>query len=299
MKKCPPVSPNFSVPPCYTFLEKGAGPIRAVIYLDVLLLVNFITSALFLLAAGLLCGVEAAGLRVVGGSVLGALSSLILLAPTLPWPLGLAYQLAAGAAPVLAAYGWPGARCFLRLWAWFAALHFALTGAVLLPGAQTNNFSVYLPLSPGLLLACTGGIWLAVQGALRVLGRRHGQMFPVVLCVAGVQLSLRAFCDTGFSVREPLTGREVVLVRWDAVRSRLPPPLASYLSACFSGGTAPPPPELGLCFVPCSTVSGHCILPAVPAALASAPSAPLYAAFADLPPPPEGWDVLVALSVNA
>ena len=53
-------------PPPAIISQKGAGLIRAVIYLDVLLLVNFLTTALFLLAAGLLCGVSTSGGRVVG-----------------------------------------------------------------------------------------------------------------------------------------------------------------------------------------------------------------------------------------
>ena len=187
-----------SCPPFRAFLPgasailspKGAGHIRTVIYLDVLLLVNFVTTALFLLAAGLLSGVTASGWRVTAGAALGAAASLILLAPTAPWPLGLAYQTATGAVIVLAAYGWPGARCFLRLAAWFTALHLALTGAVLLPGAHSNNFSVYLPLSPGLLLLCAGGVYLAVQGVLRLLGRRGGQTVPATLLVAGAALGL-------------------------------------------------------------------------------------------------------------
>lgn len=115
--------------------------------------------------------------------------------------------------------------------------------------------------------------------------------------MAGAALPLRAFCDTGFSVQEPLSGRAVVLVRYAAAQSALPPPLGAYLSAYFSGGTAPPPPELALRFVPCTTVAGHCILPAVPAALASAPARPLYAAFCDLPPPPGGWEMLAGEEV--
>ena len=286
---------------------KGAGHIRTVIYLDVLLLVNFTTTSLFLLAAGLLSGVTASGWRVTAGAALGAAASLILLAPTAPWPLGLAYQTATGAVIVLAAYGWPGARCFLRLAAWFTALHLALTGAVLLPGAHSNNFSVYLPLSPGLLLLCAGGVYLAVQGVLRLLGRRGGQTVPATLLVAGAALPLNTAmlagmgtiraCAAGFSVQEPLSGRAVVLVRYAAAQSALPPPLGAYLSAYFSGGTAPPPPELALRFVPCTTVAGHCILPAVPAALASAPARPLYAAFCDLPPPPGGWEMLAGEEV--
>ena len=64
-----------------------------------------------------------------------------------------------------------------------------------------------------------------------------------------------------------------------------------------AGAPSLPPPELGLRFVPCTTVSGHCILPAVPAILASAPAQPLYAAFCDLPPPPGGWELLISPAV--
>lgn len=279
------------------YSTKGAWPIRTVIYLDVLLLVNFMTSALFLLAAGLMCGVSTSGGRVLAGSTLGALSALILLAPTVPWPVGLAYQLGTGVFIVWAAYGWPGTRCFLRLLAWFGALHLALTGAVLLPGAQSNNFSVYLPLSPGLLLLCAAGVYLAVQGILRLLGRSGGKTVSVELSIAGVSIPLRAFCDTGFSVREPLSGQDVVLIRYAAVRDALPPFLCAYLSAHFSGSAPLPSPELGLRFVPCITVAGHCILPAVPAVLSSVPAHSLYAAFCDLPPPPGGWEMLVGNSV--
>ena len=115
--------------------------------------------------------------------------------------------------------------------------------------------------------------------------------------MADTALDVRAFCDTGFSVQEPLSGREVVLVRFAAVQNALPGPLRTYLSAYFADPSTLPPPELGLRFVPCTTVAGHCILPAVPAILASAPAQPLYAAFCDLPPPPGGWELLLSPAV--
>ena len=49
---------------------------RTVIYLDVLLLVNFVVGAAFLLAAGLLCGACCSPLRLVGGA--GAAAEVIL-----------------------------------------------------------------------------------------------------------------------------------------------------------------------------------------------------------------------------
>ena len=199
-----------------------------------------------------------------------------------------------------------------ELLAWAAAcgaaagdLLLLLAGALLLPGAQTNNGCIYLPLSPGALLAGAGGVVLAVQGVLRFLGRGGGQVFPARLTVADTALDVRAFCDTGFSVQEPLSGRAVVLVRFGAVQSRLPPALGTYLEQHFAGAAPLPVPALGVRLVPCTTVAGHCILPAVPASLCCTGSPAgqgraehLYAAFADLPPPPDGWEVLVGVEAG-
>ena len=230
----------------------------------------------------------------------GAASSLALLAPEAPDAAALLYKVSTAALTVAAAYGWPGGRCFARLVGWFCAGNLLLAGALLLPGAQTNNGCIYLPLSPGALLAGAGGVVLAVQGVLRFLGRGGGQVFPARLTVADTALDVRAFCDTGFSVQEPLSGRAVVLVRFGAVQGRLPPALGTYLEQHFAGAAPLPVPALGVRLVPCTTVAGHCILPAVPASLCCTGSPAgqgmaehLYAAFADLPPPPDGWEVLV------
>ena len=149
------------------------------------------------------------------------------------------------------------------------------------------------------------GVVLAVQGVLRFLGRGGGQVFPARLTVADTALDVRAFFDTGFSVQEPLSGRAVVLVRFGAVQGRLPPALGTYLEQHFAGAAPLPDPALGVRLVPCTTVAGHCILPAVPASLCRTGSPTgqgiaehLYAAFADLPPPPDGWEVLVGVEAG-
>lgn len=278
---------------------------RTVIYLDVLLLVNFVVGAAFLLAAGLLCGACCSPLRLVGGAGAAAVSSLALLAPTAPWPLAFTYKGMSAALCVAAAYGWQGARNTARLTAWFVLLNLTLTGALFLPGAACNNLSFYLPVSPGLLLASTAGVCGVVEGVLHVLGRSGPACFGAELSVAGRVVPLSVFCDTGFHLQEPLSGRAVVLVRFGAVQGRLPPALGTYLEQHFAGAAPLPDPALGVRLVPCTTVAGHCILPAVPASLCCTCSPAgqgraehLYAAFADLPPPPDGWEVLVGVEAG-
>ena len=166
------------------------GLVRTVIYLDVLLLVNFVVGAAFLLAAGLLCGACCSPLRLVGGAGTAAVSSLVLLAPTAPWPLALTYKGTTAALCVAAAYGWQGVRNTARLTAWFILLNLTLTGALLLPGAACNNLSFYLPVSPGLLLASTAGVCGGVQGVMHLLGRSGSACFEARLRVAGQSVEL-------------------------------------------------------------------------------------------------------------
>ena len=123
------------------------------IYLDELLLTNFVLAALFLTAAGLLCATVCTGVRLCTGAALAAVSALVLLAPELPGAVAVGYKIFTGCAVVAAAYGLPGRGRFARLCAWYALLNLLLCGAVVLPGVQSRNLSVSLPLSPGRLLA--------------------------------------------------------------------------------------------------------------------------------------------------
>ena len=90
-----------------------------------------------------------------------------------------------------------------------------------------------------------------VEGVLHVLGRSGPACFGAELSVAGQVVPLSVFCDTGFHVQEPLSGRAVVLVRLDAVP--LPAGVRAYLDACLAGVGAEPRPEWGVRFgFPCS-----------------------------------------------
>lgn len=237
---------------------------KTVIYLDELLLTNFLAAAALLLGAGLLCARQCSGLRLMAGSAAAAAASLGILLPELPGPAAFLYKVFTCCAAVAAAYGVPGLRNFVQLCAWYLLLNLLLCGAVLLPGVQSANLCVYLPLSPGRLLLCCGAVFAVLRGVLFCFGRAGTRCFAAVLELEGSVLSVQAFCDTGFSVQDPLTGQAVVLVCYPAVRSALPPELRTFLDSYFACGTAPPP-ELRVRLVPCTTIAGHCVLPAVPA----------------------------------
>ena len=268
---------------------------KTVIYLDELLLTNFLAAAALLLGAGLLCARQCSGLRLMAGSAAAAAASLGILLPELPGPAAFLYKVFTCCAAVAAAYGVPGLRNFVQLCVWYLLLNLLLCGAVLLPGVQSANLCVYLPLSPGRLLLCCGAVLAVLRGVLFCFGRAGTRCFAAVLELEGAVLSVQAFCDTGFSVQDPLTGQAVVLVYYPAVRSALPQELRTFLDSYFVCGTAPPP-ELRVRLVPCTTIAGHCVLPAVPAKALRVGSRRVQgflAAFCRPETPPEHWTALL------
>ena len=126
-------------------------------------------------------------------------------------------------------------------------------------------------------------------------GRAGPRSVTAVLELDGAALPVQALCDTGFSVQDPLSGRAVVLLHYPSVRDGLPQALRTFLDSYFACGTAPPP-ELGVRLVPCTTIAGHCVLPAVPAKalrVGSRRAQGFLAAFCRPETPPEHWTALL------
>ena len=238
---------------------------KTVIYLDELLLTNFLAAAMLLLCTGLLCARQCSGLRLLAGSAAAAAFSLGILLPELPGAAAVLCKAFTCGAVVAAAYGLPGPRGFARLCAWYLLLNLLLCGAVVLPGVQSANLCVYSAAFSGASAAVLRGrVCRAAGGAVLLWPGRAPAALPPFWSWTGAALPVQALCDTGFSVQDPLSGQAVVLLHYPSVRDGLPQALRTFLDSYFACGAAPPP-ELGVRLVPCTTIAGHCVLPAVPA----------------------------------
>lgn len=197
--------------------------IKTVIYLDVLLLVNFLVAYFLLQAAGLLSSQHAAFSRMVCASGIASLSALILFAPELSYPAQILYKILTACAVVGVAFGLQGLRRFVTAVCWYAALNILLAGlciAVILrtgtPLLQTANLTVYLRISPVVLLllsaASCGAVWLVLHfsGSTPQTTRTIGIEFE--LC--GAPVRLRATLDTGCHLKDPVTCLPVLLISW-------------------------------------------------------------------------------------
>lgn len=245
---------------------------KTVIYLDVLLLVNFLVAYLLLRAVGFVCAGPPGFWRTCAGAGLAALSTLILLAPPLPAPVSLLFQAVSAAVITRAAYPFRGWRGFVRQVAWYFLLNLGLAGAVLLAlrrniplGAQTNNFAVYWAVSPTLLVAAAAGVYLVLRLVLLVFGPpKETESWQLCLSLGDANSPpLAALLDTGFLLRDPLSGQAPVMASFAPVRSALPPAAAAFLSDYFAGDCPDPPTGFSVRLVPCKTAGGMRTLPAI------------------------------------
>lgn len=261
----------FDPAPPYNGIRAGGEGIKTVIYLDVLLLVNFAAAYFLLTAAGALAARRARFVRMLAASALAALSALILFAPELPYPLQLAYKLATAGAVTAAAFGCRPLRRWLAVTAWYACLNLLLAGLALLVilrtgtnAVQTANLAVYLRVSPLLLLGLSGLCCAAAEAGLRTFHppQRPPQTIGLEFALCGAPVRLRAVLDTGCHIRDPLTCLPVLVVSYPDAAARLPRPVAEYLQAWFAGDrTAQLPPGAQLRVLPCQTAAQQGLLP--------------------------------------
>lgn len=244
---------------------------KTVIYLDVLLLVNFLAAYFLLLAAGILSGQRARFSRMILGSGAAALSSLLLFAPELPYIVQILYKIATALIIIAITFGWRSRRRLITAVCWYAALNIALAGLALLvilrTGTkllQTGNLSVYLRVSPLLLVVLSGVCCLCVEAGGRLLVHRSpaAETVGLELELGGMIIHLRAALDTGCHLKDPITCLPVLVVSFPDARNRLPQTVRQYLSDWFAGhAPGTPPAGTRLRLIPCDTAAAQSLLP--------------------------------------
>ena len=202
-----------------------------VVYADVLFLVNFAADYLVLLTVGRLCRTRLRRSRLILGSLLGALYAVpaLILIPT--YPLLLLSVLLSGVALTLVGLGFPGWRrflsCLLLLWlvsflyggAVTALLAFSsrVFGRVSLTGDTGGKVLVFL------LLFLLSSAFAALSRRLRAGGAPREVGCRVRVGERTRDLTLMT--DSGCLLREPMTGRAVVLLSARAAEGLVPPAL--------------------------------------------------------------------------
>lgn len=173
------------------------------VYLDLLMVFNFLTDHLLLMGSNRLAGFPPGGKRAAAAAALGAVYSGGCLLPgfrflgSIPWRMVCLGLMAA------IAFGWN--RGALRRGGTFLLLSLALGGLAL---------SLDRTDLPGLLL-CGGVLWLLCRLAF---GQQRGcrEYVPLQIRYGVHKVQLLALRDTGNTLRDPLTGEQVLVISLEA-----------------------------------------------------------------------------------
>lgn len=174
------------------------------VYLDLVMLLNFLVDLLLLLGTNRLSGFPLDGKRAVAGAVFGSLYSGACLVPGFYFLGNTLWRLVSFALMASIAFGW--SQSALRRSVVFVLLSMALGGIAV--GFGQKSFPV--------LVLSAAGVWILCHVGF---GGSMGQEYvPIVIEHNGRRVDLMALKDTGNTLRDPITGEPVVVLSADAAQ---------------------------------------------------------------------------------
>jgi stage II sporulation protein GA (sporulation sigma-E factor processing peptidase) len=198
------------------------------VYVDTLFLINGLVDYLLLLLTGRVLGIRLCRWRMAVAAALGGGYAVCCFLPggtglTL-WPVKLGW----GFLLVLVSYG--GQRRLLRCYGVFLGLSCALGGGLfaleLLGGQLSLERGVVLtPLDLKAVLLWSAVCWCVLQLAFRGVAkysRLRGELIPLTITYRGRSIQISALVDTGNGLRDPATGRGVVILEWQQALGLIP-----------------------------------------------------------------------------
>lgn len=204
-----------------------------VVYADVLFLVNFSADYLVLLTVGRLRHIRLRRYRLVLGALFGALYAVpaLILIPT--YPLLLLSVLFSGIVLTLIGLGFPGWRRFLSCLVLLWLVSFLYGGAITALFSFSVRLFGRLPVEGDtggkvlafLLLFLLSSAFVALSRRLRAVGAPREVGCRITVGERTRDLTLMT--DSGCLLREPMTGRAVVLLSLRAATGLVPPALLS------------------------------------------------------------------------
>lgn len=189
------------------------------VYVDVLIVVNMIIDWMMLLSVGRILKLRTKSRRILLGSAVGSVCSLVALLPRLAPPVNLIIDLVFAALMILAAYGRASPKSFIIRTVTLFAVSFSFCGIMVFicsvfhpSGIAVVNDVVYFNISPVALILLT----ISCFYALKLFGRLTRKDIGKRICTVNITIrsftaEFQALADTGCHVTEPFSGSFVII----------------------------------------------------------------------------------------
>ena len=208
-----------------------------VVYIDSVFVLNALMDYLLILATAYLSGIPLRRGRCLLASLLGGCYAVGVFLPHCGFLAGWPEKLAAGI--ILAAVAYAGEQKLLRLTVLLFGVSCGFAGCVLGlgflagGGVPMANGVFYTDIDAKVLLIAAGAAYLVMTVVFRA-GAQHrirGTLVPVRIEWDERSVSLTALCDTGNALRDPATGRPLLVASARRLETLWPPELRGMLTA--------------------------------------------------------------------
>lgn len=242
--------------------------ITRTIYIDILIGTNFIINYFILLAVSKYGRIIPSQKRLISGSMLGAICSMVILLPDLGFLINLLLKLAISVGIVFLTFGYHSLKALIKNIAIFYFMSFCLCGVMLFVwfiftprGMVVNNSVVYLNISPLVMIVTT----LISYAVIRLCSKAIRKKENDVIKICKIKLiNNDSFCefygkiDTGNTLCEPFSQCPVMVVNEDAIKNIAEEEFSRLLDANTAQNTIKHKYRV----VPFNSIGGSGLLPA-------------------------------------
>lgn len=232
-----------------------------VIYIDILLFLNFYIT--YFLIAGVCCFLHRSICvsRRILGSLAGAVSSLLILLPTLSVAESLLIKLSVSSVIVLLSLGFGGVKKFLKNTLSFFAVNCVYAGIMLalwLFGAPLgmvyNNGVSYFDLPLWVMILSTSAAYLVLRIIRYVLDSKNNldKKYSLEITTEKGKITLSAIPDSGNKLTDFFTGLPVIFCSFEKCGNICPEAISEILNERYDCNSN----LNGIRIIPCATVSG-------------------------------------------
>lgn len=195
-----------------------------VIYVDVLLVVNFFITFLLLLVTQKIAKENSKLIRLVFASFAGSAYSLVILFDELQFAVSLLGKLCAAFVIVLIAFRQTSFKCFIKNTAIFFFVNFVFVGIMVglwmifkPSGIVINNSTVYFDVSATALLVSAFLAYVISAVIIRIYNNKSAKkdLYSITVYKNGKKYSFFAFADSGNKLREPFSDSPVIVADAD------------------------------------------------------------------------------------
>ncbi len=230
-----------------------------VIYADVLVVLNLYVTYALLSLTGIISRKKRNTLRIFLSSLMAGFYSLSILLPGIAEILTAVTGIPFGIFLCFTAYGFINKKAFLKLCLSFFALSFVFAGIMLFlwlffapKGMYFSNGIVYFDISTSNLVVLTIICYVFISLCNRYLRSRtpSDTVYDCEIIKGDKSYKCHCFLDTGNSLRDPFTGKPVIIVNGEKFECTVP--LTAYDLAKTDNGS--------FRLIPCSGVAGKNLL---------------------------------------